>query len=105
MSNNADLIPRLQQLLPSDGVLTNSAERFVYEFDALTIARATPAAIVFPRSTAEVVAVVKLLAALNIPIIPRGSGTGLAGGCVAFEDGVVISTARMNRVLLIDLEN
>ncbi|HEX4794773.1 MAG TPA: FAD-binding protein, partial [Humisphaera sp.] len=80
MSNNADLIPRLQQLLPADGVLTNSAERFVYEFDALTIARATPAAIVFPRSTAEVVAVVKLLAELNIPIIPRGSGTGLAGG-------------------------
>jgi len=103
--NATDLIPRLQQLFPAEAVLSNSAERFVYEFDALTIARATPAAVVFPRSTAEVVAVVKLLAELNVPIIPRGSGTGLAGGCVAFENGVVISTARMNHVLRIDLEN
>jgi glycolate oxidase len=102
---SAELIERLREILPADAILADSAERFVYEFDALTIARATPAAIVFPRSAAQVVAVVKLLAEMNVPITPRGSGTGLAGGCVAFENGVVVSTARMNRILAIDLEN
>src|SRR5207249_4487623 len=60
---------------------------------------------VFPTSTEEVVRVVKLLAARDVQIVPRGSGTGLTGGCVAFENGVVVSTARMNKVLKIDLEN
>src|SRR5437763_8134745 len=102
---SSELVDRLGAILPADAILTDSAERFVYEFDALTIARSSPAAVVFPRTTAQVVAVVKLLAELNVPMTPRGSGTGLAGGCVAFGNGVVVSTARMNRILAIDLEN
>src|SRR5437588_2248295 len=101
MPLTADLLA----LLPRDRVLTDPAELFVYEFDGFTIARARPAAVVFPMSTDEVVAVVKLLGKHGVQIVPRGSGTGLAGGCVAFENGVVVSTARMNRILKIDLDN
>src|SRR6185503_16574766 len=64
-----------------------------------------PGAVVFPMSTEEVVRVMTLLAERDIQIVPRGTGTGLTGGCVAFENGVVVSTARMNKVLKIDLDN
>src|SRR6185437_419052 len=102
---NSELISRLREVIPPESLLTDPAELFVYEFDALTIARARPAAIVFPLTTQQVSAVVKILAELNVLIVPRGSGTGLAGGCVAYENGVVVSTARMNRIYKIDLEN
>ncbi|MDB5174840.1 MAG: linked oxidase domain protein [Phycisphaerales bacterium] len=101
----ADILPELRKILPAGGVLTDPAELFVYESDGFTIAKARPAAVVFPTSTDEVVAVVKLLAANDVQIVPRGSGTGLAGGCVAFENGVIVATTRMNRILSIDLEN
>jgi glycolate oxidase len=101
----ADLIPELKQILPTGGILTDPAELFVYESDGFTIAKARPAAVVFPTSTDHVVAIVKVLARHDVQIVPRGSGTGLAGGCVAFENGVIVSTTRMNRILSIDLEN
>jgi glycolate oxidase len=101
----ADIIPELEQMLPPGGILTDPAELFVYESDGFTIAKARPAAVVFPTSTDHVVAIVKVLARHDVQIVPRGSGTGLAGGCVAFENGVIVSTTRMNRILSIDLEN
>src|SRR3954471_18594303 len=84
-----DLATDLQRLLPPGGVLTDAAGLFVYESDGFTVAKARPRAVVFPTCTAQVVDVVKLLARRGIPIIPRGSGTGLAGGCVAYDDGVI----------------
>jgi glycolate oxidase len=98
------LIARLHELLPGR-IISDAEELFVYESDGFTIARARPAAVVFPRITEEVVEIVKLLAQHGVQIVPRGSGTGLCGGCVAFENGVVVSTVRMNRILKIDLEN
>jgi glycolate oxidase len=99
------LIADLRKALAPDRVLTDPADLFVYDADGLTIARARPAAVVFPQSTAEVAKVVKLLAHLDVPIVPRGAGTGLAGGCIAFANGVVVSTARMTRILKIDPAN
>src|SRR5260221_14271884 len=99
------LLDELHALLPRDQVVSDPSELFTYEFDGFTIARARPAAVVFATNTAEVVAIVKILARHNVQIVPRGSGTGLAGGCVAFDNGVVVSTARMNRILTIDLDN
>src|SRR5688500_14126625 len=100
-----DLVRELTPLVPPGGVLTDPAGLFVYESDGFTVAKARPAAVVFPTTTAEVVAVVKLLAERGVQIVPRGSGTGLAGGSVAFENGVIVSSTRMNRVLAIDLDN
>ena len=91
--------------MPADHVVTDPAELFVYESDGFTIAKARPGAVVFPTSTGQVVEIVKALGKHGVQIVPRGSGTGLAGGCVAFENGVIVSTTRMNRVLKIDLEN
>src|SRR3954452_11655187 len=100
-----DLISRLSAIVPPGGVLTDPAGLFVYECDGFTIAKARPGAVVFPTNTRQVVGVVRALADAGVQIVPRGSGTGLAGGCVAFENGVIVSTTRMNRILKIDLDN
>jgi glycolate oxidase len=105
MRNNLDLLTELLAVLPPKSILSDPAELFVYESDGFTIAKARPALVVFPTTTEQVVAIVKILAARDVQIVPRGSGTGLAGGCVAFENGVIVATTRMNRVLKIDLEN
>ena len=99
------MIDELRTLLPAGAVVTDPAELFVYESDGFTIAKARPAAVVFPATTQEVQGCIKIIARHGAQIVPRGTGTGLAGGCVAFENGVVISTARMSSVLKIDLDN
>jgi glycolate oxidase len=99
------LIAELQTLLTDSAVVSDPSELFVYESDGFTIAKSRPSAVVFPTSTAQVVEIVKLLNHHDVQIVPRGSGTGLAGGCVAFDDGIIISTSRMNRILKIDIEN
>jgi glycolate oxidase len=102
---NPELLSSLRAVVPADHILTDNAELFVYESDGFTIAKARPAAVIFPTTTEQVVEVVRLLGSHGVQIVPRGSGTGLAGGCVAFEDGVIVSTTRMNRVFKVDLEN
>ena len=104
-SQQSALIADLRRILAPERVISDPSELYVYDCDGFTIARSTPGAVVFPISTEEVVAVVRLLGERNVQIVPRGTGTGLTGGCVAFENGVVVSTARMNKVLKIDLEN
>ncbi|MGD0540939.1 MAG: FAD-linked oxidase C-terminal domain-containing protein [Tepidisphaeraceae bacterium] len=99
------LIDELRSLLCDAAVVSDPSELLVYESDGFTIAKARPRAVVFPTSTAEVIEVVKLLNRHDVQIVPRGSGTGLAGGCVAFDGGVIVSTSRMNRILRIDIEN
>ncbi len=103
--DRTNLLSDLAQLLPRERLITDPAELFVYEADGFTIAKARPAAVCFPINTDEVARLMKLITKHDAQIVPRGSGTGLTGGCVAFDLGVVISTARMNRILQIDLEN
>src|SRR5665213_463581 len=102
---DAQLLAELKHILPHGNILSDPAELFVYESDAFTIAKARPSLVAFPTNTAQVVDVIKALAKAGVQIVPRGSGTGLAGGCVAFENGAIVSTTRMNRILKIDLEN
>jgi glycolate oxidase len=99
------IISQLQSLLGENSVISDPSELIVYESDGFTIAKSCPSAVVFPTSTAQVSEIVKLLHRHDIQNIPRGSGTGLAGGCVAFNDGIIVSTARMNRILQIDIQN
>jgi glycolate oxidase len=101
----SDVLRELKAALPPGALLTDPASLFVYESDGFTIAKARPRAVVFPASLQEVVHVVGILARYDVQIVPRGSGTGLAGGCVAFDDGIIVSTTRMNRILKIDLDN
>jgi glycolate oxidase len=101
----AELLAELQYVLPPDHILSDPAELFVYESDGFTIAKARPSLVVFPTTVEQIVSIVKILSRHDVQIVPRGSGTGLAGGCVAFENGVIVVTTRLNRILKIDLEN
>ncbi|HUO08271.1 MAG TPA: FAD-linked oxidase C-terminal domain-containing protein [Phycisphaerae bacterium] len=101
----AALIADLRQALSPAQVVSHPDELIVYECDGFTIPRARPLAVVFPTSTEQVVSAVSACRRHNIAILPRGSGTGLAGGIVAVTPSVQISTARMNRILQIDLRN
>ena len=96
---------KLKDAIGARNVLTERDELLVYESDALTIVKQVPAAVVLPKTTEEVAAVVRLLAAEQIPFAARGAGTALTGGSLAMNGGVTIEMARMNRILKIDYEN
>lgn len=102
---SASLIVRLREILGPQAVVSDPSELSVYQSDGFTIAKAQPGAVVFPVNTEQVAQTVKLLGDQDVQIIPRGSGTGLAGGCIGLADGVIVCTSRMNRILRIDLEN
>ncbi len=87
------------------GLITAPNQLQTYECDGLTAFRTMPGAVVLPRSTEQVQAIVRICAQHNIPFVARGAGTGLSGGALPAEGSVVISFARMNRILNIDLPN
>jgi glycolate oxidase len=87
------------------GLITAPNQLQTYECDGLTAFRVTPAAVVLPRSTAQVQAVVRICAKHNIPFVSRGAGTGLSGGALPAPGSIVIGLARMNRILNLDLPN
>jgi glycolate oxidase len=99
------IIAALQAILPFDAVITSENERRAYETDAFTAYRNIPLAVVLPRTTAEVGAVMRALHALGVPVIPRGAGTSLCGGSIPQEDAVVMGLARMNQILEVDYAN
>ncbi len=99
------LIDDLRAIVGAEGVLADPQEVRVYECDGFPIARGTPTAVVFPRDTEQVAACVKAVAAHDLPIIPRGSGTGLTGASVAYGEGVLITTTRMTKIEKIDVAN
>ena len=99
------IVERLLAILPADAVVHDETETRAYECDALSAYRCPPLAAVLPRSTAEVAAVLKLCHAMGVPVVPRGSGTSLAGGALPTADCVILGVARMNDVLETDYEN
>ena len=99
------LVSQLRALCGEDAVIANEDELLVYECDAYTMQKNLPTAVVLPRTTEEVVAIVKFCAEHNLPIIPRGAGTSLSGTVLAVDGGVMIALTRMNRVLEIDARN
>jgi glycolate oxidase len=86
------------------GYLERPEDLVLYEYDA-GVDKARPAMVVFPRTTEDVVAIVKITGKHQIPIVARGSGTGLSGGAIPRAGGVVIGFSRMNKIFEIDLEN
>ena len=93
------LVSALRTALPPDAVIDDPAETRAYECDALSAYRCAPLAVVLPRTTAEVAAVLKLCHARGVPVVPRGSGTSLAGGALPTADCVILGVARMNAVI------
>jgi len=94
----------LQSLLGPAGVLTAPEDLLLYEYDG-SVEIARPECIVFPRSTRDVVAIVLIANHYELPLVGRGAGTGLSGGALARQGGIVLVFSRMNRILEIDLDN
>jgi glycolate oxidase len=98
----AALVPRMSQICGARNVVTDPLELRTYECDGLTSHRATPALVVFPETAQQVASVVRECARAGAPFVARGSGTGLSGGAVPREDGVLIVLAKMRSVLEVD---
>src|SRR5579872_1073815 len=94
----------LVRLLGRRGYLDRQEDLALYEYDG-SVDKARPELVVFPRSTEDVVAIVKISRQHGVPIVGRGAGTGLSGGSIAREGGIMVGFARMNRILEIDIEN
>ncbi len=102
--NRDQLINSLKEIVGAAYVLVEKEDVIVYEQDG-SIFQVMPEVVVLPANVEQVSALVKVAKEANVPIVPRGSGTGLAGGAVPAEGGIILSLARLNRILRVDLAN
>lgn len=99
LNRKPELVKRLLSVLPRDAVIDHEAETKAYECDALSAYRCPPIAAVLPRTTEEISAILKICNEMQVPVVPRGSGTSLSGGALPTADSVILGVARMNAVL------
>jgi len=99
-----EIIAELEAAIGSEKVLYSPIDLIAYSFDG-TFEQHLPDAVVLPETNEEVSAVVRVAAQYDVPIVPRGMSSGLAGGSIAVRGGIVMSLTRMNRILEIDEEN
>src|SRR5437879_11779771 len=92
------IIRELERLLGSSGVLSSPEDLLLYEYDG-SVEEARPDAIAFPRRKQEVVEIVRLANRYDLSIVGRGAGTGLSGGALARQGGIVLAFSRMNHIL------
>jgi len=105
VAETVDAQQELAAIVGTDNCIVDPSELSVYECDGLTGTRVRPLIVVLPASTEEVAAVVKVARRYGLPIVPRGAGTGLSGGALPVDNGIVVGLSRMNRILEIDFEN
>ncbi|HVC31852.1 MAG TPA: FAD-linked oxidase C-terminal domain-containing protein [Steroidobacteraceae bacterium] len=96
------MIEHLRRALPAGAVLWSTEELKPYECDALTMYRQTPLAVVLPSDEAQVAAVLRSCHEARVPVIARGAGTGLSGGATPRADAVLLSLARLSRIISVD---
>ncbi len=99
MSRKAQIVERLSEVLPRDAVISDERETRAYECDALTAYKCPPLCAVLPANTKEVADVLLICHELGVPVVPRGSGTSLAGGALPTADCVILGVAKMNDVI------
>ncbi len=105
LARKSRIVERLTGVLPKTAVIHDETETRAYECDALTAYKCPPLAVVLPASTEEVAAVLKICFEEGVPVVPRGSGTSLAGGALPTADSVILGVARLNQVLETDYDN
>jgi glycolate oxidase len=98
-ATTASLIDNLRNIVGRDALLTSPSDLLVYECDGYTIEKNKPEVVVFPTSTEQVVQIVRACNDFDVPFLPRGAGTSLAGGCLPVGGGVMIALTRMKRIL------
>jgi glycolate oxidase len=99
------IVHQLRRLVGDDSVLAAHSDLVVYECDGFVIEKNCPDVVVFPRTTADVAAIVRLCNEHDVPFLPRGAGTSLAGGCLPVGGGVMIVLTRMKQILEINLRD
>ena len=97
-----EVLAKLKSIVGDSGATADETDLLVYECDALALFKHAPDVVVFPTTTAQVSEIVKVANAYRIPFLPRGAGTGLSGGALAVEGGIIIELQRMNRIISID---
>jgi len=105
IARKAHLVARLKQVLPDGAVIHSDNEVRAYECDALTAYKCPPLAAVLPATTAQVAAVLRICHEEAVPVVPRGSGTSLAGGALPTADAVILGVARLTEVIETDYDN
>lgn len=105
LARKAEIVALLRRVLPAGSVIDAPEETYAYECDALTAYRCPPLAVVLPETTEQVAAALKICHEQNVPVVPRGAGTSLAGGAMPTSDAVIIGIAKMNEVLDTDYDN
>lgn len=103
--NTESLARDLAAIVGANGVITDPVALATYDCDAYTIEKAMPTVVVLPQDTEQVAAIMRYAYRQAIPVIPRGAGTGLSGGALAVNGGIVVATSRMNRILWADVRN
>jgi glycolate oxidase len=105
IARKAAIVAQLRAALGPGAVIDDPAETRAYECDALTAYRCPPLCAVLPSTTEEVAAVMRICHAEGVPVVPRGSGTSLAGGALPTADSLILGVARMTRVFEIDYDD
>src|SRR5215475_11472427 len=99
------ILNEFRAIVGEGGLICSPEELHTYECDALSHFRVMPRAVLLPTSTEQVQAILRICHRERIPFVARGSGTGLSGGALPVENGIVLSFARMNRILEVDIPN
>jgi glycolate oxidase len=102
LARQREVVAALRAVLPAGCVLFNEEDTRPYECDGLAAYRQLPMVVVLPENEAQVIEILNTCRRLAVPIVPRGAGTGLSGGAMPVADGVVLSTAKFNRILKLD---
>ena len=105
LGRRGEIAERLRNVVGREWVLDAESERRPYESDGLMAYSAMPLLVVLPDSTEQVRQILLYCRAEGIKLVPRGSGTSLSGGALPLEDGILLTTARMNRIITVDAEN
>lgn len=100
-----NLLDRFREIVGADGLLANHDELLVYECDGYVVEKKIPDVVLFPTSADQIVEIVKLCNQFDVPFVPRGAGTSLAGGCLPVGGGVMVALTRMKRILEINLRD
>ena len=99
------LLKRLSSRIPAHCILTREEDTRPFECDGLSLYRSLPPVVVLPENEAQIIEVVQACKAFNVPIVPRGAGTGLSGGAMPHPQGVLLGVSKLNRILSIDPES
>ncbi|MGY6703291.1 FAD-linked oxidase C-terminal domain-containing protein [Roseinatronobacter sp.] len=105
LGKRGHVLSRLQAALPANVLITDEAECRAYECDALTAYRCIPMAVTLPETTQDVATILRICHEEGVPVVPRGSGTSLAGGALPTADSIILGVARLRDVLEVNTDD